>query len=163
MTVDIEHLKMLIEVEQLTQRKAAELLGVSVSCIERTCKRHNLKTQRSGPRSGALHPDWKGGRMLVGGYWYLWNKDHPNRTKANYIAEHRYIVEQEIGRYLERNEVVHHINGDSQDNRTENLAVFGSNAEHLRHELTGRIPNWTPQGKANILIAVRQKRKRHQT
>ena len=47
------------------------------------------------------------------------------------IREHRYIMEQHIGRKLESWEHVHHINGDSLDNRIENLEVL-SNSEHQK-------------------------------
>jgi len=40
------------------------------------------------------------------------------------IKEHRYIMEQYLGRKLKKEEVVHHINGDSLDNRIENLKVM---------------------------------------
>lgn len=50
---------------------------------------------------------------------------------------HRHVMEQHLGRKLSRDEHVHHINGDSQDNRLENLVVL-SNADHQRLELSKR-------------------------
>lgn len=152
--IDLDQLRHLVEVEQLQQREAAKRLGCSESCVERWCRRLELSTQRTGPRSGEGHPEWKGGRMLVGNYWYVYSPDHPNRTKAGYMAEHRLVMEATLGRLLERHEVVHHRNGRPDDNRPENLEVFQSNAEHLREELTGRIPNWTPEGREAIRRAV---------
>lgn len=153
-TIDHQKLRDLIEDQKLTQAQAAEALGCSLSCVERTCKRLGLSTQRSGPRSGPGHPDWKGGRVLIGGYWHLWTNTHPSRNQRNYVAEHRLVAEQKLGRLLGRHEVVHHRNGDPQDNQPENLEVFGSNADHLRDELTGRTPEWTEDGLARMRVGV---------
>jgi len=52
--------------------------------------------------------------------------------KAKYISKmingkvrtvHRYLIEQKIGRPLRNDEIIHHINGDSRDNRLENLEI----------------------------------------
>ncbi len=157
---DVEALRRLIEVDLRTQAQAAHALGCSLSCIERTCKRLGLKTQRTGPRSGPLHTGWKGGRKLVGGYWYCWTPEHPNCTKEGYVAEHRLVQEAKIGRLLLRTEVVHHIDGNRTNNAPENLQHFATNAEHLQHELTGQVPQWTPEGRAKTIEGVRQSNRR---
>lgn len=48
--------------------------------------------------------------------------------------EHRYLMEQHLGRTLSSAEVVHHVNSDLLDNRIENLVVV-SQAEHIRLHL----------------------------
>lgn len=50
------------------------------------------------------------------------------------IYEHRYIMEKYLNRKLERNEHIHHINGDPMDNRIENLQLL-TNSEHQKLEL----------------------------
>lgn len=158
--IDPSVLRQLIEVERVTQAVAAKQLGCSKSCVERTIARLGIQTQRTGPRSGAGHTNWKGGRVKVGRYWYRWTETHPFRTRHNYMLEHRLVAESMLQRYLLPHEVVHHKNGDPEDNRPDNLVVFSSNAEHLRHELTGKIPKWTPEGWARMQVGCRKTRTR---
>lgn len=54
---------------------------------------------------------------------------------------HRLVVEEAIGRPLDRSEVVHHINGDKRDNRIENLEIL-SNSEHSREHGAGARRPW---------------------
>ena len=145
-------LRPLIEGRCLQQHAAAAQLGVSEDWVQRACSRLGLATQRTGPRSGEQHPGWKHGSKLIKGYRYLYCADH--HSGQRYVAEHRLVVEREIGRPLRRSEVVHHIDGDSLNNAAANLQVFSSNAEHLRHELTGRTPNWTDDGKRKIQAGI---------
>ena len=154
-----------VEDEHRTHRWVAEQIGTTDQRISILCRKHGIRVHRRGPRPGPGHTGWKGGRLSDGRYVLVWVENHPHARKrpdrrhpGGYVAEHRLVMETMIGRYLLPSEVVHHRNGDPSDNRPENLELFASNGEHLAHELAGRCPKWTEDGKARIVAAVRRRR-----
>lgn len=153
-----ESLRYLIEDEKLSWTKTAKKLGWPLRRVHRLIQRYDLKTQPSGPRPREGHPAWKGGRIVdKDGYVLIWCPDHPHKRKhTRHMLEHRLVMEKHLGRYLDPKEVVHHKNKNKQDNRIENLVLFSENSEHLRHELTGQRPKWSPEGKARILASMKQ-------
>ena len=50
------------------------------------------------------------------------------------IAEHRYVMAQIIGRKLNSDEHVHHINGDRSDNHPENLIMVTRSGHNIMHK-----------------------------
>lgn len=70
--------------------------------------------------------------------------DHPypsdmKTSGVKYILEHRLIAERKLGRYLLPTEVVHHIDEDPTNNHPDNLQVFASQAEHVKHHGLNRL------------------------
>lgn len=73
---------------------------------------------------GEAHYSWKGGRNVIkNGYIEIWAPKHPHARGGKYVREHRLVMEEHIGRYLEPHELVHHLNGVKNDNRIENLKI----------------------------------------
>jgi len=70
---------------------------------------------------GEEAPAWKGGRWQdAKGYVHI---AHPDSAGGR-IQEHRFVMMQKLGRELEPDEIVHHLNGIKSDNRPENLVVL---------------------------------------
>jgi hypothetical protein len=79
---------------------------------------------------GEKSPAWRGGKMKLAGYVYVKKEDHPLAHSDGYVAEHRLVMENVLGRYLSQYEDVHHINGVKDDNREENLMIVLHNDHH---------------------------------
>ena len=67
------------------------------------------------------HPNWKGGRY-VDGHGYVRQRVEPKVYRMEHIVQ----MEQKLGRELEPHENIHHINGNRQDNRIENLELWST-------------------------------------
>lgn len=132
----------------LTQKECAKALGVTRKAIENRVRWWGLKTARTGPRSGAGHKScWRNGRVLEKhGYIGIYAPLHPYaKVPVGRVSEHRLVMEVVLGRYLEPTEVVHHHDDTPYHNWPSNLGTFACNADHLRHELTGKPYGKTPR------------------
>jgi len=80
---------------------------------------------------GAAHPCWKGGSIVDrDGYIRTWAPSHP-WPRRGYILEHIRIMELSLGRRIERNETVHHVDHDRKNNLFANLKLM-KRGEHSR-------------------------------
>lgn len=79
----------------------------------------------------------------VNEYSMSYEKIRINKSKTR--DKHRIIMEESLGRKLNRNEVVHHINGNKKDNSLENLELMSlsehSKLHHLGLKLNKEIRN----------------------
>lgn len=65
------------------------------------------------------------------GYMYCYNPSHPLANKAGKVYEHRYVMSLHLGRWLERDEVVHHKDKDRTNNHIDNLELTNA-SDHAK-------------------------------
>ena len=125
-----DELKQIVELHRqgLTQTQIGAALRSNQSTISFTLKRLG-EMVATAHRRGKDHPSWKGGRVMIGERKQYFGvhveRDDPMACMASgqYVLEHRLVMARQLGRPLTSRETVHHINGDTFDNRLENLQL----------------------------------------
>lgn len=92
-------------------------------------------------------------------YYGEYYKNHPEYNhESNWrrgILAHRYIMEQHIGRFLTKDEVVHHLDGDKLNNDISNLKIM-SQSEHAKLHSHVNTKNLI-QNKADIVTMTNKR------
>jgi hypothetical protein len=128
--------------------------------IRKFARRRGLTIQRHD-QSMENHPSWTGGTTVDRGGYILKRVESEGQygyliralrhgDSRGYAPVHRIVMHDKLGRALQPGEVVHHIDGDVKNNHPDNLDLYASNGEHLADTLKGRVPNWSPEGKARM-------------
>lgn len=102
-------------------RRGTKGIFHSVECYGKS----RVGVKRTHNMSGKNNPKWRGGRVIdKDGYVLVYCPSHPHPRIKCYVLEHRLKIEKRIGRYLRKNEVIHHKNNNKQDNRLSNLVLM---------------------------------------
>jgi hypothetical protein len=136
MPVDTDKLRDL-HAQQMTCTEMAAILGCNAETVRSRLIELGLPCLEAKARPEHNY-FWKGGYAVdEDGYILVKMRNHPHMNNLGYVRQHRLVMEQVLGRCLSPDEVVDHVNGDTSDNRPENLRVFPANSEHLHATLTG--------------------------
>ena len=122
-------------------QKTADYFKVSKKLILNYMKRFNIPRNKRVKKEKLFKPD-----TYHKGYITTWNgyikvkapNSHPHKDKKGYIMQHRLVMEQHLGRYLEDTEEVHHIDGNKKNNLISNLQLL-TKTEHRRIHLIDSI------------------------
>lgn len=75
-----------------------------------------------------------------GDYNYALVPEHPNSTKNGYVLLHRIVIENHLGRLLNADEIVHHIDKNKKNNLLSNLQLTDKKEHTRNHNLEeGRL------------------------
>ena len=106
--------------EQHTSHEIAALLGCSQTTVWEALHKLGIAIRRGKRRRAYPYKQLK--------------------RDGRIVQEHRYLMEQHLGRKLLPSEHVHHINGIKDDNRIANLVVLTASAHHkLHHKLHRKL------------------------
>lgn len=134
--LDRDLLRNLYLEECKTTWQIAKILKVSQWKVHDNLKRLGWIRNKSESQILCRGKKCRKGRLDNGhGYAEIYMPNHPNARANGYILEHRLIMSEHVGRPLCEGEVVHHINGNTHDNRIENLALM-KHGEHSRLRAT---------------------------
>lgn len=114
--------------QDLSSIKIAKAYNMAVSSV---CRRLN----RLGiikPATGHDGRNGKKGKVYVKGYPAVYMPGHPRAKSSGYVREHILVMEKVLGRTPTKEEDIHHIDLDKDNNNPSNLLLFKNHKEHMK-------------------------------
>ena len=129
-----ETLQMMIEMysDGYSCEDIAKKVNIPWITVNRLLKEQGVELRPGGFQEGDKHHGWRGGRIEQGdGYLLVLMRENDplycmaqsKVGKLKYALEHRIVMARHLGRPLQKNETVHHIDGNKQNNDLSNLQL----------------------------------------
>jgi len=115
--------------EKISQLKRGKKLSFEHKkrILEGRKKNPYIPTPEHRKRVGDALRSKNGRKICSDGYAYIYRPFYKNsfkgKTNNGYILEHKFILEQHLGRDILHTEQIHHLNGIKSDNKLENLIL----------------------------------------
>lgn len=108
-------------------------LGVSHPIVKKYLIKYGFRIRTKQEQQSSIYSsNWKGGkRKKKEGYIEIYYPTHPRANSRKCVYEHILVAERMIGRQLNDNEVVHHIDRNKSNNNPNNLLVL-TRSEHAK-------------------------------
>lgn len=136
-----------------TSRQISAILDEPLKYVQKIMLQYDAPRRKRGSAYGAMNGQYVSGRRIDRDGYVLTSAPigHPNARMrkdrwTGIVYEHRLVMEQQLGRYLSRLEIVDHIDGLRLHNHPSNLRLFDCNADHLKATISGKCPQWSQDG-----------------
>jgi len=119
----------------ISSTEITKLLPKSISYVTiiNFLRDNGIEINEAGFQEKEENPNWNNGITYdEHGYISIYKPDHPRASYNGYVKKHVLVMEEKLGRYLTKEEVVHHIDENIINNSPENLMLFPNNSEHIR-------------------------------
>lgn len=133
--IDAADLRRIFVDQKMFIREIALRYGVSSGTVAARLRESGIRLEsRGGRQVGERGSGYRGGIKISRGYRFIAVPESSphRRDRDGYVAEHRLVASEMIGRVLSKDEEVHHLNFDKLDNAPSNLLIFGCGADHTR-------------------------------
>ena len=114
--------------KDLSSIKIAKMYDMAVPSV---CRRLN-KLGIIKPATGHDGRNGKKGKVYIKGYPVVYMPYHPRAKSSGYVREHILVMEKMIGRTPTKEEDIHHIDLDKENNDPLNLLLLKNHKEHMK-------------------------------